>query len=231
MMNCEEISDLLPAYVLGALEPDEVEAIEEHLRAGREHDEELVELRTTVFALDRYSDELSAGAIGAPVGGRIEAVSGAADREAPETASKKRASAWLPAAPGWGIAAIAAGVLLLFGAGWVAGQLLAGEGGETYAYAIEGEDGAFMEVLGDTASDSVTVTMAGLQRLEDRSYQVWAIRGGEWVSIGVCNTNAEGRWVGDFDFSLRTGERVALTVEPRGGSDMPTSDPVLISTH
>lgn len=230
MMNCEEISELLPAYVLGALEPDEVEAIEEHLRAGREHDEELVELRTTVFALDRYSDELSPGAIGAPVGGRIEA-SGTAPREAPETASRKRSGGSFLGAPAWGIAAIAAGVLLLFGAGWVAGQLLAGEGGETYAYAIEGEDGAFMEVLGDTASDSVTVTMAGLQRLEDRSYQVWAIRDGEWVSIGVCNTNAEGRWVGDFEFSLRTGERVALTVEPRGGSEMPTSDPVLISTY
>src|SRR4249919_1414644 len=61
-MNCYEVSELLPAYVLGALEPDEVKLIEVHLDQGQEHDEELVELRATVFALDRFAEESSLAA-------------------------------------------------------------------------------------------------------------------------------------------------------------------------
>ena len=52
-MNCYEVSELLPAYALGALEPDEVKLIEVHLNQGQDHDEELLELRMTLFALDR----------------------------------------------------------------------------------------------------------------------------------------------------------------------------------
>ena len=55
-MNCEQARELRPAYALGALEPDETRDVEAHLRAGHEHDEELVELRATVFALDRFAD-------------------------------------------------------------------------------------------------------------------------------------------------------------------------------
>ena len=213
-MNCEEISELLPAYVLGALEPDEVEAIEAHLREGREHDEELVELRTTVFAMDRYNEDLTAFA--APAAPR-----------APIPLRREGAGAWGL----WRAAAVAAVVVLLFGAGWVAGQITAGGGSETYAYAIQGEDGSFMEVVGAEAGDSVTVTMAGLERLPANSYQVWAIRDGVWVTIGVCNTNAAGTWVGDFDFSLHAGEEVALTIEPVGGSPTPTLPALLRSTY
>ncbi len=120
-------------------------------------------------------------------------------------------------------------VVLLFGAGWVVGQIVAGNGPETYAYAIQGNDGSFMEVRGPVSGDSVTVIMEGLDRLEGSSYQVWAIRDGVWVSIGVCNTNAQGHWVGDFDFSLHAGEEVALTIEPSGGSPTPTKPALLQS--
>ena len=53
-MNCEDIRELLPAYVLGALEHEEHDMVEDHLRLGREHDQELAELRATVFAMDRF---------------------------------------------------------------------------------------------------------------------------------------------------------------------------------
>ena len=47
-MNCEQARELLPAYLLGALDVDETREVEAHLRAGHEHDDELVELRATV---------------------------------------------------------------------------------------------------------------------------------------------------------------------------------------
>lgn len=219
-MNCEEISELLPAYVLGALDPDEVEAVELHLREGREHDAELTELRATVFAMDRLlgEEDLETATVEPPVPLRPLPT----DRPSPASGG------WAGLSRAWRAVAVAAAVLVLFGAGWVAGQLLSGDS-ETYAYALQGPDGAYMEVLGEKGSDTVTVVMAGLERLEDNSYQVWALRDGEWVSIGVCNTNTRGAWVGDFDFSIRPGEEIALTVEPRGGSGSPTSEPLLRS--
>ena len=56
-MTCDEVRELLPAYALDLLEGGELEAVEAHLHAGREHDEELVELRATSFALDRLGEE------------------------------------------------------------------------------------------------------------------------------------------------------------------------------
>lgn len=222
-MNCEEISELLPAYVLGALERDEMEAVEAHLREGREHDAELVELRATLFALDRYQEEL-APAPSPRLAARISAIP-TPSRTAPGPGWLSR---WL-GAPAWVRAATAAVVLLLvFGAGWVAGGAISG-GEEAYAFVIRGESGAFMEVRGVRDGSAVTVTMDGLERLSGNSYQVWAVRDDGWVSVGVCNTDEDGWWRGDFDYGLQEDDDFAITIEPRGGSESPTSEPILSS--
>ena len=105
---------------------------------------------------------------------------------------------------------------------------LTDSGNQAFAYVVQGDDGSLMEVRGDTSRESVTVIMEGLDRLPtESSYQVWAINEGSWQSIGVCNTNDEGIWRGDFAFQLKPEEEVALTVEPRGGSPGPTTEPLL----
>ena len=50
-MTCEEIQDLLPGYVLDALDAHEMEQVDAHLSTCRDHDEELVDLRATGMAL------------------------------------------------------------------------------------------------------------------------------------------------------------------------------------
>ena len=226
-MNCEEIDELLAAYVLGALEPDEVEAVEAHLREGREHDKELVELRAAVFAMDRYREDFAPSA-SPGLRDRIHQLSqGPAGVQTLRAAPLRRPSAF----PAWrGVAALVA-ALLIFGAGWVAASVLTDGGGDAYAVVLQGGGGRSMEVSGVTSSNVVTVTMDGLEQLpEANSYQVWAIRDDAWVSIGTCNTNDQGWWQGDFDFTIREGEAVALTIEPAGGSAAPTGEPVLLST-
>jgi anti-sigma-K factor RskA len=207
-MNCEEVRELLPAYVLGALDAEELEAVEAHLREGREHDEELIELRATVFALDSLGDE--AGFAPAPLH--------------PESSRPAKTS--VPAL--WQLGAAAVLLLAVFGAGWLVADLAGTGPAEEVSIFLQGPEGQIVDFQGSDSVHSVTVTMAGFERLTDgRAYQLWAIRDGEWLRIGVCNMDEQGGWKGDFDFTIRSGEQVALTIEPEGGSAAPTSAPIL----
>jgi anti-sigma-K factor RskA len=59
-----------------------------------------------------------------------------------------------------------------------------------------------------------------------RSYQLWAIADGKPVSIGVIEDS--GRVVRLLEWQGRA-DAFAVTIEPEGGSPVPTSDPVLAS--
>jgi len=213
-MNCDEVRDLLPAYVLGALDADELTAVEEHIRAGREHDDELVELRATVFALDRFGAELDLDT-------RVEQEP--ISSQAAATLPRERLALW-PAA------AAAVLVLAVFGLGWLVSDLT-GDSDNSISIAVQASEGRELLLDGAGNSATVNVTMAGFEKLDEgQQYQVWAIREGTWLRIGVCNTNVDGWWHGDFDFTIRPAEQVAVTIEPEGGSPTPTSEPILITS-
>jgi anti-sigma-K factor RskA len=220
-MNCNEVRELLPAYVLGALDGDEVEVVEAHLRAGHEHDDELLRLRTTVFALDRFADERSLEAPQAVRQPRLAWPRGLMARKLNglNFASPRR------------MAVAAAVALAIVGLGWMLAGQTGGSDAWYFSLALQGPRGEMMALTGTTSQASVSVVMAGLERLPpDRVYQIWAIRDGTWLKVGACNTNQEGGWKGEFPFKIRSGERIALTVEPAEGSNFPTSVPVLISS-
>jgi anti-sigma-K factor RskA len=195
-MNCDDVRELLPAYVLGALDAEDLEAVEEHLRSGSEHEEE--------------PDETLEAAL--PQALRVER---------PRRLARP---AW------WQMAAAAAVLIAVFGAGWLANGLI-GSDQQEVSIVVQAADGSYVVLESADSDDSVTVTMEGFARLpEGQAYQVWAIREGRWLRIGVCNTDEEGWWKGDFAFSVQPGESIALTVEPTGGSDTPTSEPLLRSS-
>ncbi|MEI7926404.1 MAG: anti-sigma factor, partial [Chloroflexota bacterium] len=132
----------------------------------------------------------------------------------------------------WMMGMAAAVALVMFGAGWYTGTRTApaAQPPVRYSYEARTPTGSLVKFAGIEGSERVTVTMDGLQaQPEGRQYQVWAIRDGKWVSLGSCNTNAKGWWKGDFEFTLKSGEEVALTVEPAGGSPKP-STPAIIRT-
>ena len=62
-MTCEEIQDLLPGYVLDALDAHEMEQVDAHLATCREHDEDLVDLRATGMAFALLDDAAPSAAL------------------------------------------------------------------------------------------------------------------------------------------------------------------------
>lgn len=260
-MTCDEVRDLLSGYVLDALEPNEMDDVEEHLVACREHDEDLVDLRATGMAL-AYLDEsqpsshlrdrvraatgpMPLHAAGGPLPlraahdlndsrdiddldlfGELDDLDERPCSIAPPRSSMAtiREHSW------WFMGAAAAIALVMFGGGWYAGTQAAPNPTALvrYSYEMRGPGGQLVRFAGIEGSERVTVTMDGLQAQPDgQQYQVWAIRDGRWISLGHCNTNSRGWWKGDFEFTLRTAEEVALTVEPTGGSPKPSTAPLL----
>lgn len=215
-MSCEELRDQLAAYAAGALEADETAAVESHLRRCREHDEELVELRATALALATLVVDV----------GPSPALAGRIDRlteQAPPVAGGGRWRRWL-------LPAAAVLLLAVFAGGWLAGAMSGDTGAERYSYALRGPGETVVRFSGRLGQAPMTVSMAGIPRLPpERSYQLWAIQDGEWLSVGTYNTNAQGEWRGAFEFALEGDDEIAITVEPAGGSERPSSEPVFRS--
>jgi anti-sigma-K factor RskA len=61
---------------------------------------------------------------------------------------------------------------------------------------------------------------------DGRDYQLWVVRGDAAVSAGVLEQRA-GRATA-LTQEYRAGDALAVTVEPAGGSEQPTSDPVVV---
>ena len=84
-------------------------------------------------------------------------------------------------------------------------------GGRAVAVVVEGE---------------AVFTAADLPELDDRDYQLWVVADGSPVSAGVLDLDS-----GTAQSSVSAvpeGAALALTVEPTGGSEQPTTDPVVV---
>jgi len=231
-VNCEAVHDLLPAYALGLLDADDLHEVEAHLATCRDHDAELVDLRAASMALDLLREDVP---VPASLARRVVGIA----------TGPTRASRGISARPWWLAAAAVVALLAVFAGGWathavfdddpapalVATSTPAPAASEVrYAYAIHGADGQLVTFAGVEGSDKVTVRMAGFTRLQgDDRYRLWAIRDGQWLRIGQCNTNAQGGWLGDFDFALRSGEELAITIETTTADPQPPAPPILRS--
>jgi anti-sigma-K factor RskA len=63
---------------------------------------------------------------------------------------------------------------------------------------------------------------------DGRTYQMWVIRDGQPESLGLAHPR-DGQIANVAAYQRRAGDRIALTIEPAGGSVAPTSDPALIA--
>lgn len=248
-MNCDEAEELLGAYALDALPEDEARTLREHLAGCPEHAAAAAELRATARSTHALAEPVAAPAA------LRERVLAAVAREPHESRSVEDRNersgavprpvrrptdrgAWMRryGAYGWAAAAfllvVAAGVLvwnvvLLSGNGGTDAERLArtasverlaGPGGEATLLKFSEERRAAM-IFDRPPLDA------------DHAYQFWRISdgGGRPESIAVARGDASGHVAAVMPYEPNFNGVIAVTVEPAGGSDQPTTAPIFQS--
>jgi len=237
MMDHEAIEGLMPAYALGAVDPDESRAVEAHLRACATCRDLLTEYR------DLSGDLLFAAPPMAAPAGITERMR---QRLAPVRHEAAPRAWWTRLRGAFLVPALAAAVLLLlvtnlywFGrmnrldrqvteqASLVASlanapaTALRAEASAPYAQGV---------VYKSNSGQAALLCVYGMPALpSDKSYQLWLIKDGKRESGGVFQVSE-----GGFGFLMVKPTRpltdygsVGITIEPIGGSPAPTSPRVL----
>ncbi|WP_225755018.1 anti-sigma factor [Actinotalea sp. Marseille-Q4924] len=145
-----------------------------------------------------------------------------------------------PRVVGWGLAAAAAAVVAVTVPGVVAWQqhdravraearadlltdLLAEPGARVLSGSVTG-GGDAVAILTEARGAVVVEDLPDLA--DDRVYQVWAMRDGTPVPAGFLDT--DGASASEVLEDYRAGDGVALSVEPAGGSEQPTTTPLVV---
>jgi anti-sigma-K factor RskA len=226
----------LAAYMLGALEPGEERAFAEHL-AGCDHCQARERwLRASVdvlpSAVEQHEPPPALRERLFDVVRREAGVPHEAARPQPAAASSRslaeRLRDWLGAASLRPAAALTAVVLLL--AAGVAGYAIRGGG--------EGGGGATLTVTGTAAApqttgsvvrngDSGILRVANLPQRRGRIYEVWLVQDGKPVPSTLFQVRRDGTGAAAIPSGLDASTQVMVTAEPPGGSDQPTTQPLL----
>jgi len=247
-MAHHEIEELLGAYALDAVDPEEARLVEEHLAECPRCRAEVAEHREVAALLtsgstepvpDGVWDRIAADLGDTPPPVPIEVAFG--QREAKRTVARNRpvrALAGLAAAAVILVVALMAGVLVnqrsqiddlegeVAGASEQDSVLALLEAPGTQVVSLHSEDGVAeaRAVVGDDG-DSVLLA-SGLPDLADgRTYQLWGLPDGResMVSLGVLGADP-----GQSEFHVEGGiTTLAITEEPGGGSTQPSSEPLV----
>jgi anti-sigma-K factor RskA len=210
----EELQTLLGAYALNATDALEARRIERHLETCDDCANEVRMLRETTAELAWLSEPAEAGDLVDRISQRLPA-------------RRRRLITRLSA----GVAAVAVAT-----AGFLGASLLRAESENarladvlataTRRVPLGAQKGFAGHGVLHVASGKAALVLDDLPDAgRDRTYQLWAITGSKPRSMTVVG--GTGRVVAVFDWK-GAGDRFAVTIEPDGGSPVPTSDPVLI---
>ncbi|SMQ72336.1 Anti-sigma-K factor rskA [Plantibacter sp. VKM Ac-1784] len=153
-------------------------------------------------------------------------------------AERKAASRWRRSAVGMVVGAAAA-VGLIFGGVGLANTF--GGGSLTQTVALAEINAASDVQRAKVSMDDATATLVwsgelgksallvdGLGSLpSDKVYELWYIGEGGPVSAGTFSA-ANGTTWRVLDGAMSAGDKVGVTVEPQGGSEQPTTDPIMV---
>ncbi len=221
-MNCGEVQELLGAYALDALDPEELAEVRGHLATCNLHEEaaELVATASLLHAVPQR--EAPSPALRAAILQHLDTPGEPAPVSIPPVLLKAPPSRRLALAP-YALAAafaiISLGLLI-----WNV-ALLSGGGTDTRVVLMTGTTGSGAVVFD---GDDVTVELAGLGSLDaSKDYEAWVIKGGVPVPAGVLTVSADGTASHHLASDVPDGAVIAITVEPAGGVDQPTGAAIL----
>lgn len=232
----EELKSLVAAYVLGAVPPEEVGPVRNHILTC---DECMAEADEHASAIDSLA--LAVEPVGLPDGFADRVMSQIAPSAEAETAPAARRSLaeWLRGkglvVAGGMAAVLLVGTVGVLGAGYLQTRqdlartedVLSALVHSTDGIELRGESGAAGELV--PTNEGAVMAVAGLSEAPgSHVYQLWYMKDGQPVSVGTFETR-DSVVVMELTESFEGYQDAAVTIEPRGGSRQPTSDPILAS--
>jgi anti-sigma-K factor RskA len=239
-MDDKSFEDLKDAYALGALPDDERATVEAYLALHPERQAEIDDMVgiAGLLALAPPEQEPSADL-------RRKVMQVVESEAAAPRAAESPTSSWFGWLGGFRNAALGAAAVLVVGLlswnvllqadvqdlrGQVEEARSANEAQETREIAMGGawaEQGAHAEVTALKDDRAILVVEDMPSMPEDRTGQVWVIHDDKPLPSGLLDPSGNMAATA-ITTPLRGADAIAVTIEPAGGSDEPTSDPVLV---
>jgi anti-sigma factor RsiW len=225
-----DVHTLSGAYALNALGPEEAAEFRRHLEGCQACREEVRELQGAVA-------RMGAAEAAAPPPDLKSRILAAADRT-PQDRPAGRTSSGSSSRPPWftWLAAAAAALVIAGGGAFGVRAMLDGDGGlnqgvvrvfeaqDAHTATVETAEGGKLRVAVSASRKEMAVDTRELPPLDENYvYQLWSVHGDEMVSAAILTDPEVGAAMGMPDEETQ----VALTVEPAGGSEQPTSDPIV----
>lgn len=246
-MTTDETHDAVALYVVDALTEDEARHFESHLATCAECQREVVDLREITAALSHSVEAKPPASLRASV---LAAISTQAQNPGPESANAGGSQVQVPdnVVPlrsragqrlSYLVAAAAVVLALVFGGFALHSSRNASEASDRQAELISLLGASDLRTISSsvTGGGSGTVVLSrqrhqalfisdGMPTLpDDKVYELWTITT-KPVPAGTFTVSGSGDLVDLPDAALSAGQ-IALTVEPAGGSQQPTSTPIL----
>jgi anti-sigma-K factor RskA len=233
--NHERWNDDVAAYMLGALDPAEAAELERHLESCERCRERVRWLEPAVRMLPEEVERVEPPA---PLRERVmaevradaaEAGAGAAE---PETRTERKSGGWFSrlggGAYGWrplaGLAVMALALVAV--TGYEIGNGGSGDGGGGETITSGKAPGITAEMVPE--GEGGTLRLANVHQLpEEKVLEAWVQRNGEVEAVPALFVPDRDGNASTMIESMDGVEVVMVTYEPKGGSDAPTSKPVV----
>lgn len=248
-MNSDK-DHLTGSYALNGLDPDEKQAFEEHLATSPETRNEVTELTDTAVLLGLAVEPVTPSpSLKASIMSQLDSHPQIAAEPTAEaqptftTSAQRRAERRWFTRPVVALAGVAAAIALIAGGGVLvtnlgntgfqqtqADQLAAINGADDAQRAsVDAGDGATATLVWSNSLLSSAVIMDGMSPAPaGKVYQLWYINDDGARSAGTITVPSDGRAWRVLDGEMSAGDLVGVTVEPAGGSEKPTSDPIVV---
>lgn len=234
-----DVHTLSGAYALNALAPDEAREFRRHLDVCQACRDEVRELQDAVAAMGIAE----ASAPPPDLKARVLAAADRTPQEPPHYQAPATAGAGISSRRPWvtWLAAAAAAVVIA-GAGIVGIRTVVGndevgkqpaladsvtqvfEASDVRTATVSTTNGGKLTVAVSKSRDEMAVDTRQLPPLDSQHvYQIWAVRGDVMVSAAILSDPQSGAAMG----MPNAATDVALTVEPSGGSEQPTTAPIV----